>query len=160
MRIACVRFAGSMTTNCACAGTARITVRTTLSTHRRNMTPPSVVAPSVSLVHGQLEVAGEIYLHAVPFANRDGRQPVQKTVHHLQAGLCGRIGRTAGDDDRAITAAAADGRRADVLREAADQAHGARRAKRRPVVVIDAIAEPRIADVIETQGLIEAVRPP
>src|SRR2546425_4097840 len=142
MRIACVRFAGSMTTNCACAGTATITVRRSVNANRRAMTPPSEWAPSVRVVRWQLEVAGQIHLHAVPFANRDGWQPVQETVHHLQAGLRRGIGRTAGDDDGAITVAVAEAGGAEVLREAADQPHRAGRTQRGPIVAIDAIAEP------------------
>ena len=61
-------------------------------------------SPSVGLrglIDGELQIAREIDLDAMPFTNRDGRQPVQEPAHRLAGRLRGRIADIAGDDDRA-----------------------------------------------------------
>ena len=55
----------------------------------------------------QLDIAGEIHLHAVSLPDGDGRKPVQKPIHHLHRSLRRRIADTAGDDDGSVSIAAA-----------------------------------------------------
>ena len=106
---------------------------------------------------GQLEVARQIDLHAVALTNRDGRQPVQEALHHLRV-ACRSHHRSARDDDRAVRVSAAEAGRPDELTESRDQAHGRRRAEGGQVVLVHAVAQARVPDLVEPQELIERVR--
>ena len=98
---------------------------------------------AVGYVRGQLEIAREVHLHAMPFANRDRRQAVQEPVHHLQRGLRRRIADAASDDHRPVVAvAASQAGAAEVLRQATDEPNGRSGAERREVVVIDPSLRP------------------
>ena len=90
-------------------------------------------------------------------ANRDRRQPIEKPIHDLHRGLRRRVADAASDDDRSVPIAAAEAGTSEVLREAADQANGRRRAERRQVVVIDLVAQAGVADLVQAQELVEAV---
>src|SRR5256885_17108776 len=90
------------------------------------------------------------------FANRDGRQPIEESVHRLSARLRRRVGRVTGHDDRAVATATAEASRADELPESADETDGGGRAERGPVVLIDLIAEARVADLVQSGMLVEA----
>jgi hypothetical protein len=92
------------------------------------------------------------------FANGHGGQPVQEPAHHLRTGLRRGIRGTAGNDNGAVTVAAGKARRAEPLGETADEPDGAGRAERRPEVVIHLVAKAGVADLVQPEDLVEALR--
>ena len=110
-----------------------------------------------SRIRGKLQVARHVHLHPVSLANRDGWQTIQEPAHDLKA--CLRRGvRAAGDDDRPVTRSIRKASSANPLRQAADKTHRSGSSERGPVVVVDLVAQARVADLIEAQELIEAQR--
>ena len=93
----------------------------------------------------------------MPLTDRDGWQAVQEPAHDLKACLRCRV-RATGDDDRPIARATRIARAANPLRQAADEPDRGGRSERRPVVMVDLVAQARIADLIESKKLIEAQR--
>ena len=59
-----------------------------------------------------------------------------------------------------VPIAAADAGTSEVLREAADQANGRRRAERRQIVVIDLVAQAGVTNLVQAHELVEAVAAP
>ena len=108
-------------------------------------------------VGGQFDIAGEVHLHPVAFTDGDGREPVEESIHHLERCLRRRIADSASDHDRSISIAAAKARASQVLREPADEANSSCRSKRREVVLIYLVPKTGVADLVESQELIEAV---
>src|SRR3954469_2528435 len=106
MRIACARFAGSITANCAFAGVVTKTRRTVPIRARRIIWRllPSESSGLRLRISRQLQVARQIHLDAVAFANRDGRQTIQEAAHDLKACLR-RCVSPARDDDGPISRA-------------------------------------------------------
>ena len=74
--------------------------------------------------------------------------------------LAGGVADAAGDDDGAVRIRAAEAGGADELAEPRDQPHGRRRAKRGQVVLVHAIAQARVADLVEPHELVEWIRAP
>src|SRR4051812_4230394 len=95
----------------------------------------------------------------MPLANRDRRQPIEKPTHYLHRGLRCGVADAARDDNRSIPVAASESGASEVLREAADQANGRGRAERGQIVLIDLVAQSGIANLVESQELVEAVAP-
>src|SRR3990170_2186533 len=155
MSIACARFAGSMTANCALAGVVART-RTTAPTRVRRIIGLSSFRSEPSRlsrrIGRKLQVARHVHLHAVALTNRDGWQAVQEPAHDLKACLRCRV-RATGDDDRPIARSTRIARAANPLRQAADETNRSGRPERGPVVVVDFVAQARIADLIESQKL-------
>ena len=85
----------------------------------------------------------------MPLANRDRRQPIEKPIHDLHRGLRRRVANAASDEDRSVPIATADAGTSEVLREAADQANGRRRAERRQIVVIDLVAQAGVTNLVQ-----------
>ena len=112
---------------------------------------------SSRLTRRELQIAGEIDLHPVSFANGDGGEAIQEPAHNLEACLRRRSSAT-GDDDGPVACAIREAGSSDPLSQAADQAHGSRGSKRGPVVLIHLVAQPRITDLVEPEKLIEALR--
>src|SRR5260221_6968556 len=110
-------------------------------------------------VYRELEIVREVDLHAVPLANRHGRQPIQEPVQALRRRLCRRIADIAGDDDCPIPSATAEGGGPEVLRKTADETDRAGRPECRLVVLVHLIAEPCVSDVIQAHERIQRVRP-
>ena len=81
-------------------------------------------------VDRQLDVAGEIHLHAMSLPDGDCRKPVEKPVHHLHRSLRRRIADTARDDDGSVSFAATQTSTSQVLGQAADQSNRSRGSKR------------------------------
>src|SRR5687768_10141310 len=109
-------------------------------------------------IRRQFQVAGEIDLHSMPFAYGDSRQTVEKSVHDLQGRLRGGITHAAGDDDRPVTVATSEPGAPKKLRKSTDQSHGAGRTEGCEVMLIDTISETRIADLVEAEELVKAIR--
>src|SRR6266480_4492481 len=68
----------------------------------------------------QFEVTREVDLHAMAFANRDRRHPIEITVHRLRRRLSGCVADAACDDD-GVAATAAERSCAEVLGESGDE---------------------------------------
>src|SRR5215831_4261262 len=99
----CVRFPGSITTIWARNGTTTTPTANRMVNRRRDMNSSSSEPARRGCVRRQFEVAGQVDLDPVTFANRDGGQPIQKSIHRLCGGLRGDIRGAAGDDDRPIS---------------------------------------------------------
>ena len=94
MRIACARFAGSMTANCALAGVVartRTTAPTKGASHHGLFSFRSESSRLGSRIRWKLQVARHVHLHAVSLADRDGWQTIQEPAHDLQACLRRRV---------------------------------------------------------------------
>src|SRR4051812_42352708 len=153
----CTRFAGSTTTSCADAETAMRAITTRTNVTRRSMVA-SVSRPCRHGVRGQLEIAGQIDLDAMAFANRDRRRTIQETVHHLQRGLACAVRGTASDDHRPVALARTEAGGTERLRQPSDQTDGGRGPERGPVVLIYLIAESRIANLVQARQSIQRER--
>jgi len=94
----------------------------------------------------------------VSLPDGDGRKPVQKPIHHLHRSLRSRIADTARDDDGSVSIAATQTSTSQVLGQAADQSNRRRGPKRGQVVMVHLVAEAGVADLIESEELVEAVR--
>ena len=92
-------------------------------------------------------------------ANRDRRQPVQEPAHDLHRRLRSRIANTAGHDHRPVRRRRPKTDIAQGLSEAADEADRSGCAERRQVVLVHAVAQARIADLVQPGELVEPVRP-
>src|SRR5258707_4665740 len=123
MSVVWIRLAGSMTASCACAGGAMRLTIVTINRSRRNI--ESSLSERVRRprrhVCRQLDIAGEIHLHAVSFPDGDCRKPVEKPVHHLERRLRRRVADYACDDDRSIAIAPVQSGASQVLGKATDE---------------------------------------
>ena len=72
------------------------------------------------------------------------------------AGLRGGIGGAARDDDGAVARCRENPARADELSEPADQADGRGGAERGQVVLVDLVAQPGVANLIQARELVQA----
>ena len=106
----------------------------------------------------QVQITGDVDLHPMPFADGDGRQPVEEPVHHLGTRLARGICRVACNDDGPVAVALPKTRGRDELREAADQSDGAGGTEGRPVVVIHAVAQAGVSELIQAAELLDAHR--
>src|SRR4029453_5765048 len=109
-------------------------------------------------IRRELDIVREVHLHTVALPNRDGRQSIQEPIHHLQRGLRRSVAYATGDDDGAIAFAVGEAGAAEVLRQAAHQTDRRRRTEGRQIVLVDAIAESRVADLVQPDELIEPER--
>ena len=143
-------------------GRARATTMTIAAKARRTMTSSDrcTVPTAAAHVGGQFEVTGQVNLDAMALSDRDGRQPVQEPVHDLHRRLRVRVANTARHDHRPAARRPHPGRRCPRhwLRPAneADRGGGA---ERRQVVVVDAVTEARITDLVQSHELVEPIRP-
>src|SRR5215211_6407056 len=142
MSVVCTRFAGSLTTSCACAGGAMRLTTMTINRSRRNI--GSSLSERVRRprrhVCRQLDIASEVHLHSVPLADGDCWKPVEKSVHHLKCRLGGRIAHSSSDDDGSIAIAAAQSSASQVLRQPTDETDCCRRSERGQEVLIHLVA--------------------
>src|SRR5882672_2883655 len=143
MSVVWTRLAGSMTASCACAGGAMRLTIVTINRSRRNI--ESSLSERVRRpgrhVCRQLDIAGEIHLHAVSLPDGDCGKPVEKPVHHLERRLRRRVADSACDDDCPIAIAAAQTGTSQVLGKPTDQADRCRCSERGQVVLVHLIAE-------------------
>src|SRR6266540_1177151 len=98
-----------MTTNCAYAGGAtRLTIMA-INKIRRSIESSLSERARRTRRHicRQLDIAGQIHLHAMSLADGDRRKPVEKPIHHLERGLRCRVANPPGDDYRSIAVATA-----------------------------------------------------
>src|SRR5688500_7612304 len=145
MRIACARFAGSMTANCALAGVVART-RTTAPTRVRRIMTLSFRSESSRLGSGirwKLQVARHVHLHTVSLAKCDGWHTSQRPAHDLEACLRRGVG-AAGDDDSPVTRSSREASSANPQREAADKTHRSGTSERGRVVLVDFVAQARV----------------
>jgi hypothetical protein len=91
------------------------------------------------------------------FPDRDRRQAIQEPAHDLKACLR-RCICAARNDDGPIAWAIREASGSNPLSEATDEADGSSGTEHRPVVVIHLVSQARIADLIESQKLIETLR--
>ena len=106
MRMACAKFEGSID------GELRAGRRRSQDENDRSDKSPSHHEALLrsessrlrSRIRRKIQVARDVHLHPVPFANRDRRQAIQKPTHDLQARLRCGVG-AARDDDRAVAVA-------------------------------------------------------
>src|SRR6185295_2489428 len=159
MSVVWIRLAGSMTASCAWAGGATRLTIVTINRSRRNI--KSSLSERVRRprrhVCRQLDIAGEIHLHAVSLPDGDRRKPVEKPIHHLERRLRRCVADPTSDDDCSIAITAAQARASEILGEPADKADRCRRSERGQVMLVDLVAETGIADLVESQELIEPV---
>src|SRR5712691_12755074 len=92
------------------------------------------------------------------FPNRDGGQAIQESIHRLHTRLRGGVRGAAGDDDRSTAVTDAKAGRSHELRQSADQPDGRGRAECGPVVLIHLIPESGVANLVQTEKLVEAER--
>src|SRR4051794_616229 len=97
-----------MTTNCALLGTAIVQSAVVSNRTRRNI-KSSYSEPTWANgcgICGQLDVAREVPLHPMSLTNRDCRQPIEKSIHHLHRGLRRRVANATRNDNRSVPVAA------------------------------------------------------
>src|SRR4051812_2668015 len=158
MSVVWIRLAGSMTASCAWAGGAMRLTIVTINRSRRNIgsSLSEWIRRTRRHVCRQLDIAGEIHLHAVSLPDRDCGKPIEKPVHHLERRLRRRVADSAGDHDRSIAIAPVQSSASQVLGKPTDESDRSRRSERGQVVLVDLVAETGIADLIESQELIQA----
>ncbi len=108
-------------------------------------------------VRRQFKVARQVHLDSVALANRDRRQPIQKSVHRLRCCLRRDVSCAAGNDDRPVSLSGREAGRTDGLGKTADKANRSGCAERRPVMVVDLVFQSRIADLVRAGILVQAV---
>jgi hypothetical protein len=92
-------------------------------------------------------------------SNRDCWQPVQEAVHDLLRRLRSGIANPTSNDDRAIgTVALSEPGASDELRQAANEPNGSCSTERCEIVLSDAILQAGVADLIQSNELVEAIR--
>src|SRR5580765_6784776 len=148
MSVVWTRLAGSMTASWAWAGGAMRLTIVTINRSRRNI--ESSLSERVRRprrhVCRQLDIAGEVHLHAVSFPDGDCRKPIEKPVHHLHRSLRRRIADTTGDDDRSVPIATPETSTSQVLGQSADQSNCGCSSECGQVVVIHLVAEAGVPD--------------
>src|SRR3954466_11000426 len=143
MSVVWIRLAGSMTASCAWAGGAMRLTIVTINKSRRNIESSLLerVWRTRRHVCRQLDIAGEIDLHAVSLPDGDCRKPVEKPVHHLERRLRRGVADSTGDHDCSITITAAQARASQVLGEPTDEADRCRCSERGQIVLVHLVAE-------------------
>src|SRR2546425_396522 len=91
-------------------------------------------------------------------SNRDRRKAIQESAHHLEARLRRCVGSATRNNDGPVTCTIREARRTEPLRQPAYQPNRSSRPERGPVVLIHFVAEPSVADLVETHELIQTLR--
>ena len=67
--------------------------------------PPVTAGRCPFFIRGQFQIARQIDLDAVTLANGDGRESIEKAIHHLRRRLRRRVPKPTGDHHGAIAGA-------------------------------------------------------
>src|SRR5258708_11885152 len=115
--------------------------------------PSQVGRHFVVVVIGQSEIARKVDFDSMALADRDRRKNVEELVQNLR----GRLGHASRKSlTHAVGAGCRDGVAGSGFRDGSQNTDGERDAEDAQVVVVDLIAQPRVADLVEAFELVEA----